>query len=170
MKICSLLLVLFLSATSYSQEPTAVAVTAKDTIAVAFPKPIGVVNDFEEIFTAEQVKELQKIILDFETETGNQIAVVSLNSIGNYESFEHYAHDLSNEWGVGSAGRNNGATLIFSKSLRKIRIATGLGTQEALTDEECKKIIETAIVPEFKKGDFYEGCRKGVLALIKEWK
>ena len=135
-----------------------------------FPEPKGRVNDFELIFAAEEIVKLTEIISDFEKETTNQIAIVSIKSIGEYKDFKKYAIDLSNYWGVGQKNKDNGLSIVFSKNLRKIRISTGNGTENTLTDEICKNIIDQTIVPEFKNGNYYIGIEKGLTELIAKWK
>ena len=51
-----------------------------------------------------------------------------------------------------------------------MRITTGLGTQEIITDEICAEIIKNIIIPEFKKEKYFEGINKGVDECIRIWK
>ena len=134
------------------------------------PKLKRKVNDYENIFTVEQLEKLTLMIREFEKETTNQIAIVSINSIGKYSDFDQFAIDLSNYNGVGQKEKDNGLTIVFSKNLKKIRISTGLGTEKILTDEICKKVIDQTIIPEFKNGEYYNGIEKGIAELIKKWK
>jgi uncharacterized protein len=135
-----------------------------------FPKPIGYVNDFESVLTKEQVKKLTELITLYEQKTSNEIAVVTINSIEPYADFDQYAVDLSKEWGVGKKEKNNGLTIVLSKSLRKIRVSTGTGTEKILTDDLCKRIIDQFMVPKFKEGQYYEGISIGLAELLKLWK
>ena len=133
------------------------------------PKLKREVNDFEFIFTLEQLEKLTLMIRDFEKNSSNQIAIVSIDSIGNYTDFDKFAVDLSNYNGIGLKEKDNGLSIVFSKNLRKIRISTGHGTEKILTDEICKKIIDQTIIPEFKNGDYYSGIEKGITELIAKW-
>ena len=134
-----------------------------------FPEPIGYVNDFENILTDEQEAELTKFLTVYEQNTSNEVAVVTLSSIKDYTNFDQYAIDLSNLWKIGKKDKNNGLTIVFSKSLRKIRIVTGFGTKKKLTNEICKQVIDKIIIPEFKKGEFYDGILLGLAELMKKW-
>jgi uncharacterized protein len=135
-----------------------------------FPKPTGYVNDFEQVFTKEQTQRLTELITLYEQKTTNEIAVVTIKSIQNYSDFDQYAVDLSKSWGVGKKEKNNGLTIVFSKSLMKIRISTGIGTEKILTDELCQKVIDQVMVPKFNEGKIYEGISLGLAELIKHWK
>ncbi|WP_114783681.1 TPM domain-containing protein [Botryobacter ruber] len=143
---------------------------SSDLKEVDFPKPIGYVNDFENLFTAEQVKKLTEVITLYEQKTTNEIAVITIDSIEPYSDFNQYAVDLSKSWGVGKSGKNNGLTIVFSSSLKNIRISTGTGTEKILTDELCKSIIDQFMVPKFKEGQYYEGIAIGLAELMKQWK
>jgi uncharacterized protein len=136
----------------------------------SFPKLDREVNDFEFNFDLEELEKLTLIIREFEKKTSNQIAIVSIKSIGKYIDFDKYSIDLSNNAGVGLKEKDNGLTIIFSKKLKKLRISTGTETEKILTDEICKKIIDEIIIPEFKKENYYLGIEKGLFELIDKWK
>jgi len=135
-----------------------------------FPDYVGYVNDFEEIFTKEQIKELEEIIAKHEEVTTNEIAVVSIDSFEPYKTLFDYSLDLSNYWGIGKKDVNNGIVIVFGKQIRQIRIQVGYGLENMLKDEEAQKIITNTIIPEFKKGDFYAGIKKGLIEIINEVK
>jgi uncharacterized protein len=136
----------------------------------SLPGYIGYVNDFEDILSPDQEQELNKIISEFEKQTTNQIAIVSVDSISPYTSMKDYATDLANKWGVGQKDKDNGLVIIISKKLRQSRIATGLGTEKILTDQICQRITEQRMIPQFKNGDYFKGIREGLTELIKTWK
>tara|TARA_R110002126_G_scaffold290629_2_gene448056 strand:+ start:7478 stop:8017 length:540 start_codon:yes stop_codon:yes gene_type:complete len=135
-----------------------------------FPKPIGIINDYGKIFTESQQSELSKILYNYEVETTRQIVVVTIDSIKPYNNLQKYATDLGQTWGVGSAEKNNGLTIVLCNPCGQIGIASGTGTELILTDEICKKVINEKIIPEFKNGKFYNGIKKGILELIENWK
>jgi len=142
--------------------------TGNDTI-LKFPKQIGYVNDYDNVLTKEQISELENIIKDYEKKTTNEISIVSVNSIKPYKDISLYTTELAHQWGIGKSEKNNGLIILFSKTLRSIRISTGYGTEKILTDEICKKVIDETIIPEFKNGDYYNGIKNGIKELIVEW-
>lgn len=135
-----------------------------------FPKQIGFVNDFEQIFTDEQRQSLELKLKEYEKNTTREFVIITIDSITPYTSIQKFASDLSNEWGVGKKETNNGLSIVFSKNLRKIRISTGKGTEKILTDEVCKNIIDQTIIPELKNGNYYSGIEKGITEIIAKWK
>ncbi|EAR00013.1 TPM domain-containing protein [Maribacter sp. HTCC2170] len=134
-----------------------------------FPFPIGSVSDYEKVFSEGQILKLTEIISSYEQETTREIAIVSVSSIEPYIDIQKYSTDLANEWGIGKAETNNGLLILFSKNLQEISISTGLGTEKILTDEICKKVIDSTIIPQFKNGKYLAGIEKGMAELTKQW-
>ncbi|MDC9721814.1 MAG: TPM domain-containing protein [Urechidicola sp.] len=133
-----------------------------------FPTYVGYVNDLEGIFTNEQIIELNEIIAQVENETSNEIAIVSISSYAPFNSLFEYSLDLANYWGIGKENKNNGIAIVFGKEIKQIRIQVGYGLENKLSDDEAKKIIDNIIIPEFIKGDFFNGIKKGLIEIINE--
>lgn len=132
-------------------------------------KPLGWTSDYEKIFTKEQINELDSIIADFEKQSSNEIAIISIDSSWTtIEKFDNLTISIGEFWGVGKKDINNGIVIGISKGLRKIRISNGYGIEEKLTDEETKKIINDIIIPYFKKGMYFEGIKKGLSSIMQE--
>ncbi|MFC4634576.1 TPM domain-containing protein [Dokdonia ponticola] len=134
-----------------------------------FPESIGIINDYAQILTESQRKELTKTLYDYNIETTRQIVVVTVDRIKPYQNIQQYAVDLGNEWAVGDAEKNNGLTIVVCSQCQQIGIATGLGTELILTDSICKEVIDKTMIPEFKNGKFYNGIKKGVTEFITKW-
>ena len=143
---------------------------AKSEYKIRFPaRPLGWTSDFENIFTTDQINELDSTICNFEKETKNEIAIVTIDSSWtNKEEFDNLILTIANNWGVGKKGLNNGITIGISTGLRKIRICNGYGIEVKLTDAETKKIMDDIILPEFKKGNYFAGTKNGLLALMQK--
>lgn len=132
------------------------------------PSAVGYVNDFGYYFTAAQVDTLSQIIQQHQKATTNQIAIVTFNSLAiEPQDFDAFTKALANKWGVGQKEKNNGITIAICKELRKIRIQNGDGITLKLSDAGTKAIIDNVIFPEFIKGDYYTGIKKGLLEIIK---
>jgi uncharacterized protein len=135
-----------------------------------FPKPIGFVNDFENILNKDEITKLETLLLNYEKQTSNEIVVVTINEIGNESDFETYALSLAQNWAVGKKEKNNGLVIVISNQLGRIRICTGTGTEKILTDDICETILQESILPNFKNGEMYNGIESGINALIEKWK
>lgn len=133
------------------------------------PKSNTLVNDFTQTLTASQKQQLEQKLVAFDDSTSNQVAVVILKSVGDYDINE-YALELGRKWGIGGKGKNNGVILLIAIGDRKMSIQTGYGLEGALPDIYTKRIIENDIKPFFKEGDYYSGIEAGtnsIISLIK---
>ncbi|MBL7747751.1 MAG: TPM domain-containing protein [Chitinophagaceae bacterium] len=135
-------------------------------------KAAGWVSDFEKILTSAQVTFLDSIISRHKEQTTNEIAVVTYNAdtahILTDEDFKEFSTALFNKWGIGEKDKNNGIGILISPNVRKIRIEVGLGLEAKLTNREAKNIIDTVIIPLFKKGEYFTGITKGLEAIFSE--
>jgi uncharacterized protein len=75
---------------------------------------------------------------------------------------------IHNFWQVGKIHKNNGILIGISTAKRLIRINNGYGIEDRLTDEQTKAIIDDIIIPAFKKGDFFDGLKNAIQAIIKK--
>ncbi len=136
-----------------------------------FPKPIGFVSDFVHLFSKTEIDTLTRIIALNEQKTTNQIAIVTTNdTMVNKSNLTNYVTALFNNWGVGDKRKNNGVIICIFPRIRMLRIGTGYGIENKMTDAETAKIIDSIITPEYKKGSYYIGTKKGLLAVIDETK
>ncbi len=134
-----------------------------------YPKPMGYVSDYVGLLSVEQRQALEKQLIDYEQKSTNEIAIVILDSVSIDKDFANYCINLSNAWGVGKAGKNNGLMFIMDAKNYRMRINTGEGTEKVLTDEICGLVMNEVIIPNFKRGDYYEGLKYGVDDLIQIW-
>ena len=131
-----------------------------------FPdKPDRLVNDYTQTLSATEIDALEQKLVAFDDSTSNQIAVVLVPSLEGYEVAD-YAQRLAEKWGIGGQKKNNGILLLASIGDRKITIQTGYGLEGAVPDAIARRIIETAIKPNFKEGNYYGGLDQGTDALI----
>lgn len=132
-------------------------------------KPLGWTSDYGNIFTDDQISKLDSILSDYEKRTTNEIAVVTFDSSFIHDqNFDSLVLAIHNFWRVGKFDKNNGILIGISTAQRKIRISNGDGIESKLTDAETKDIIDYLIIPDFKQGNYFEGTKKGVLALMQK--
>jgi len=125
----------------------------------------GYVSDFARVMTASDVTTIKEQLKAFEGATGNEIAVVTVPSIGNDETIETYAVQLFTEWGIGKKGKDNGILILVATGDRQVRIEVGYGLEGNITDIISNNIIREVMVPSFKTGDYSTGIAKAALAV-----
>ena len=74
---------------------------------------------------------------------------------------------MARKLGVGKKEKDNGVLIVFSNQMRQTRIATGYGTEKVLTDEVAKAIIDSVMIPNFKKGKPFDGLWAGSLSIVE---
>lgn len=114
------------------------------------------VNDYAGIMKASDKIEAEKLLKSLEDSTGVQFVVLTIPSLNGY-SLEDFSIQTAEKNKIGKKGKDNGILLLVSLADRKIRIETGYGIEETLTDTKCGLIIRNIIVPEFRNGNYSKG-------------
>jgi uncharacterized protein len=135
---------------------------ASPVFCLSLPKePDGFVSDYANIISDDVEAQLEQKLQDFEKQTSNEIAVVTIKSLDS-ETIETAAFSLFNEWGIGKQAKDNGVLLLVSLDDRKMRIEVGYGLEGALTDLIAGQIIDYSIIPAFKEFDYDSGITDGI--------
>lgn len=136
----------------------------------ARPSPPKLVNDLAGLLTDYQVKDLERKLVAYDDSTSNQIAIVIVKSLDDYEANE-YAVALGRKWGIGNKDFNNGVVVLIStgggEGNRDAYIAPGYGLEGAIPDITAKAIVENELIPNFKEGNYYRGLDQATDAIIK---
>ena len=130
-----------------------------------FPALTGRVVDEAGLLSAAERDRLVTQLAAHESATGQQVVVVTLNSLQGYP-IEDFGYRLGRAWGIGEKGKNTGALLIVAPKERAVRIEVGYGLEGKLTDALSRSIIERDIVPAFRQGQFARGIIDGTSAML----
>ena len=125
----------------------------------------GRITDNAELLGAATKQKLNTLLKAHEVKTGNQIAVLTINSLEG-ESVEEYALTVFNTWKLGQKGKDNGVLLLVVLNERRMCIEVGYGLEGTLTDVAASRIIRNVMTPHFKEGDYEAGIAAGVQAVI----
>lgn len=130
-----------------------------------FPALTGRVVDQANLLEPEDEQTLTRELEALERKTADQLVIVTLPSLQGYDIAD-FGYRLGRKWGIGRAGKDNGVLLIVAPNERRVRIEVGRRLEPTLTDAASKLIIENAITPAFKRGDFAGGIKAGVRDII----
>lgn len=133
----------------------------------AFPPLSGRVVDGAGVIPANTAAALTDKLATLEAQTGIQLVVATVPSLGDVP-IEDYGYQLGRAWGIGQKGKNTGAILLVAPNDRKVRVEVGYGLEPVLTDALSSVIIQTAIIPAFRKGDIPGGIVAGTDAIIAQ--
>jgi uncharacterized protein len=125
----------------------------------------GRVNDEAGLLSMETVQHLNGLLKAHEDSTSNQVAVLTVPSLGG-EEIEEFSIKVVEAWKLGQRGKDNGVLLLVSRDDRRVRIEVGRGLEGVLPDITCGSIIRNDILPKFKAGDYDAGVTGGVESIL----
>ena len=112
-----------------------------------------------------QRKGLDEKLASFEQRKGTQMVVLMVPTT-QPEDIASYGNRIANAWKIGRKEVGDGILVIVAKDDRKVRIEVAKTLEGAVPDLAASQIIETAITPKFRAGDFAGGLQAGVDQLI----
>jgi uncharacterized protein len=130
------------------------------------PSPPRLVNDFEKLLTPSEINALENKLADYARSHSTQIVVIITNELYGLE-ISDFSTRLGSEWGVGTAGSENGVIVTVSPQQKKTFIATGYGLEGVIPDITAKRIVENEILPEFRNGNYYQGLDQATNVLMQ---
>lgn len=132
----------------------------------AFDVPVndGFYTQTTPLLTPEQEQEVERILTEEEKTSGNEIAVLVVESLQS-EPIEDVANTVFREWGIGKSGRNNGILIVIASADRQMRIEVGYGLEGAVPDIVAMGIMDQDVAPQFQEAKYYEGLLAAIDAL-----
>ena len=120
------------------------------------PEPPRLVNDFASAFELYQADSLETVLVDFDERTSNQISVVTVTDLHDYDVAE-FALALANKWGIGSS-RNNGVLVLLKTrngGYVDVTIQVGRGLEGAIPDAYASRIIRNIMGPHLRQDEYW---------------
>lgn len=147
----------------------AVLATLAASAAAAFevPRLERRVTDLAELMSAAAVARLEADLERLERETGAQVAVLTVPSLGGVP-IEDASIRVAEAWRLGREAEDDGVLLLVARDERRIRIEVGYGLEPVLTDAESGRIIDNVLRPAFRAGDFSGGIERAVTVIGAE--
>jgi len=133
-------------------------------MALDVPQYRGRVNDFAGILAPDQVRNLEKKLEQYEKETSNQIAILTITSLEE-DSLEDFSIRVVENWKIGHKGKDNGVLILVVFKDRKMRIEVGRGLEGSLTDLTAGRIVTDVMAPAFKQKDYNKGINDAIDAI-----
>ncbi|WP_422857849.1 TPM domain-containing protein [Flagellimonas sp. S174] len=131
-----------------------------------YPQLQEIVTDNALIFNQEQLMGMRAKLSQFETETTNQLVVLTIQRLGS-ETIEQYANGTFNQNKLGQVEKDNGILILFAKEDREVRIEVGYGLEPFITDAVASRIIRNTMIPEFKQENYFEGLDMATNQIIQ---
>ncbi len=108
---------------------------------------------------------LEAKLAAFEQASGPQIVVLMVPST-QPEDISSYAQRVADSWKIGRREVGDGLLIVVAKNDRRVRIEVAKALEGAVPDLAARQIIDRAITPAFRAGDFAGGLSAAVDALM----
>ena len=118
---------------------------------------------------AEQLRALEAKLQAFEQAKGTQIVVLMVPTTAP-EDIVDYTQRVGDAWKIGRKDVGDGLLVVIAKSDRTLRIATSKTLEGAVPDLAARQVIDRAMTPRFREGDFAGGIEAGLdqlMALVR---
>lgn len=122
----------------------------------AVPPLTGHVVDTTGALGVPQREQLETKLTAFEQARGAQL-VLLLVPTTQPEDITTYANRVGNSWKIGRKEIGDGVLLVVALNDRRVRIEVAKTLEGAIPDLAAKRIIDQAITPRFKQGDYAGG-------------
>ena len=127
---------------------------------------VGRVTDAAAILDPDAEARLSDRLARYEQATKHQMVIATTPSL-NGTLVDNFGTCLGNRWGIGRKGHDDGILILIAPTERKMQIATGVGMEKLLTDDEALEIVHQ-MTPLFAKGDYVGGLSEGLEAIAAQ--
>lgn len=143
------------------------AAWAEDATGGVLPVPplTGHVIDQSQTLNTAQAQALERKLSAFEQAHGTQMVILLIPST-QPEDIAAFAQRVGDTWKIGRRDVGDGLLIVVAKQDRRIRIEVAKALEGAVPDLAASRIIEQAIKPAFKAGDYAGGLNLGVDQLM----
>ena len=114
------------------------------------------VMDATGTLSAAQKAALEAKLTAFEQSRGAQVVMLMVPTT-QPEDIAAYAQRIGDSWKIGRKDIGDGLLMVVAKNDRTVRIETTKALEGAIPDLAASQIIETALTPRFRQGDFAGG-------------
>ena len=121
----------------------------------------GPITDAAKILDKETYSYLENFLLLLSNETSVQLAILTLPELSGRDIVS-LSLSYAEKWKLGSSKQDNGVLLTIALKEHQVRIDTVYGSEGALTDAKCARIIRNVIVPSFRLGNYSSGISEAI--------
>ncbi len=111
-----------------------------------------------------QLQTLEQQLAAIEQSSGSQVVVLMVPTTAP-EDIASYANRVANAWKIGRREIGDGVLVLVAKDDRKMRVEVAKSLEGAIPDIAAARIIDTAMKPRFREGDFAGGLQAAVSQL-----
>ena len=117
--------------------------------------------DQTQTLSAEQVLAVESRLRGIEEKSGSQVVVLMVPTTAP-EDIAAYAWRVADSWKIGRKHVGDGLLIVVAKDDRRMRIEVAKALEGAIPDIAAARIIDGAMKPRFREGDFAGGLDAAV--------
>ncbi len=125
------------------------------------PPLSGRVIDQTATLSAAQSAALDAKLAAFEAQAGPQIVLLLVPATAP-EDIAAYAQRVADSWKIGRRAVGDGVLVVVAKDERAVRIEVAKALEGAIPDLAARQVIDRALVPAFRVGDYAGGLNAGI--------
>lgn len=110
---------------------------------------------------AASIERIERKLAAFEQARGAQVVVLMVDTTAP-EDIADFTQRLGDAWKIGRKDVGDGVLFVIARNDRRLRIATAKTLEGAIPDLLASRIIDQAVTPAFRSGDFAGGIEAGV--------
>ena len=114
------------------------------------------VTDQTSTLAPEQTQALEAKLAEMERTLGSQVVILMVPTT-QPEDIAAYAYRVADTWKVGRREVGDGVLVVVAKDDRRMRIEVARKLEGAIPDLMAKRIIDGAMAPAFRQGDYAGG-------------
>jgi uncharacterized protein len=114
--------------------------------------------------TPAELQSLESRLAAFEREAGSQLAILVVPGTAP-EDIAAFAQRVGEAWKIGRRDVGDGLLIVVAKDERRLRIEVAKALEGAVPDLAAKQIIDRALTPAFRAGEYARGLEAAVDAL-----
>lgn len=127
------------------------------------------INDYAGVINDKNARDIMLLLKKFEQKTGIESSILTIERAADYsagkEGIDMLASQALVEWRLDDLG----ILLVIAVSDRRLKIELGRSVDENGWDKS-REIIDSAIIPYFKSGDYSTGIYEGAKAMTAAFK
>ena len=126
------------------------------------------IYDYEQDLDDNQKLKLEKLFVEHEKKTSNEIVLVTVGDYGKENgNIDVYSLDFKAKHLIGKVNKDNGVLIVFSKKNSEVRITPGSGLLKIDKSGKTNYLLKSVMTPRFEKKKYFEGLWECSLELIK---
>ena len=125
------------------------------------------VNDFANVVDPGAEAEIDRWVRSLIRASKDYVYIVTVDTYAPFGSIEEYAVRLFEHAKIGTRERDNGVLIVLAVKDRRVRIETGYGLEEFISDGFAGDTIRQVMLPEFREGRYGQGLLNGVTRIVR---